>query len=91
VVVSFIGRGNQSTRRKSQTCPKSLTNFIKPSLVCSIKVQHYTYILHIIIFLGNVNFHDDKGNSQGIDSMGSTLHFGPGYPYDPYEKAHGEK
>lgn len=29
--------------------------------------------------------------SQGVDSVGSTLHFGPGYPYDPYEKAHGEK
>jgi hypothetical protein len=26
--VSFIGGGNWSTRRKPQTCPKSLTNFI---------------------------------------------------------------
>jgi hypothetical protein len=28
VVVSFIGGGNQSTRRKPLTCRKSLTNFI---------------------------------------------------------------
>jgi hypothetical protein len=28
VVVSFIGGVNQSTRRKPQTCYKSLTNFI---------------------------------------------------------------
>ncbi|XP_063448889.1 beta-1,3-glucan-binding protein-like [Mytilus trossulus] len=40
---------------------------------------------------GNINYHDDKGVSQGHDSVGSTLHFGPGYPFDPYEKAHGEK
>jgi len=29
VVVSFIGRGNRSTRRKPATCRKSLTKFIK--------------------------------------------------------------
>lgn len=40
---------------------------------------------------GNINYHDDKGVSQGHDSVGSTLHFGPGYPFDPYEKAHAEK
>ena len=28
VVVNFIGGGNRSTRRKSQTCRKSLTIFI---------------------------------------------------------------
>jgi hypothetical protein len=28
VVVSFIGGENRSTRRKPQTCHKSLTNFI---------------------------------------------------------------
>jgi hypothetical protein len=28
VAVSFIGEGNQSTRRKPLTCRKSLTNFI---------------------------------------------------------------
>ena len=28
VVVSFIGEGNLSTRRKQPTCRKSLTNFI---------------------------------------------------------------
>ena len=28
VAVSFIGGGNRSTQRNSQTCPKSLTNFI---------------------------------------------------------------
>jgi hypothetical protein len=28
VAVSFIGRGNRSTRRKPPTCHKSLTNFI---------------------------------------------------------------
>jgi len=28
VAVSFIGGGNQSTRRKSPTCRKSLLNFI---------------------------------------------------------------
>jgi len=28
VVVIFIGGGNQRTRRKPLTCPKSLTNFI---------------------------------------------------------------
>ncbi|XP_076106848.1 beta-1,3-glucan-binding protein-like isoform X2 [Mytilus galloprovincialis] len=40
---------------------------------------------------GNINYHDDKGVSQGHDSVGSTLHFGPGFPFDPYEKAHAEK
>jgi len=29
MAVSFIGGGNWSTRRKSPTCRKSLTNFIK--------------------------------------------------------------
>ena len=28
LVISFIGGGNQSTRRKPPTCQKSLTNFI---------------------------------------------------------------
>jgi len=28
MAVSFIGEGNQSTRRKPLTCHKSLTNFI---------------------------------------------------------------
>jgi len=28
VAISFIGGGNQSTRRKSPTCHKSMTNFI---------------------------------------------------------------
>jgi hypothetical protein len=28
VVVSFIGKGKQSTHRKALTCRKSLTNFI---------------------------------------------------------------
>ena len=28
VMVSFIGGGNQSARRKPSTCRKSLTNFI---------------------------------------------------------------
>jgi len=27
-IVCFIGRGNKSTWRKTQTCRKSLTNFI---------------------------------------------------------------
>ena len=40
---------------------------------------------------GNTNYHDEKGNSEGVDTVGSTLHFGPGYPYDPFENAHAEK
>uniref|UniRef100_A0A8W8KD03 Beta-1,3-glucan-binding protein n=1 Tax=Magallana gigas TaxID=29159 RepID=A0A8W8KD03_MAGGI len=39
---------------------------------------------------GNTDYHDENGRSQGVDSFGSTLHFGPVYGYDPYEKAHGE-
>ena len=54
------------------------------------------YILKIIItsnfnlLPGNTDYHDETGRSQGVDSFGSTLHFGPVYGYDPYEKAHGE-
>ena len=33
MAVSFIGGGNRSTRRKSQTCSKSLTNFIAYSCI----------------------------------------------------------
>ncbi|CAC5422091.1 unnamed protein product [Mytilus coruscus] len=40
---------------------------------------------------GNLNYRDGSGVSQGRDSMGSALHFGPTYPYDPYQKAHREK
>ena len=39
VAVSFIGAGNQSTRRKLSTCRKSLTNFITYNVVSS-KPRH---------------------------------------------------
>ncbi|XP_062592213.1 beta-1,3-glucan-binding protein-like [Saccostrea cucullata] len=47
--------------------------------------------IDIVESRGNINYHDEKGGSQGVDSFGSTLHFGPVYGYDPYEKAHAEK
>ncbi|XP_048775138.2 beta-1,3-glucan-binding protein-like isoform X2 [Ostrea edulis] len=46
--------------------------------------------IDIVESRGNTNYHDEKGNSQGVDSFGSTLHFGPAYGFDPFEKAHGE-
>jgi hypothetical protein len=45
VAVSFIGGGNQSTRRKPQTCRKSLTNFI---LKCAISINVVIFVKILI-------------------------------------------
>ena len=39
MVVSFIAGGNRSTRRKPQTCFKSLTNFITALVVIGLIAQ----------------------------------------------------
>lgn len=43
---------------------------------------------------GEIDIVESRGNvgypAGGPESIGSTLHFGPGWPYDPYEKAHAE-
>ncbi|XP_064612240.1 beta-1,3-glucan-binding protein-like isoform X1 [Liolophura sinensis] len=40
---------------------------------------------------GNVQLRAPGGHSIGVDTMASTLHFGPFWPNDPYTKAHVEK
>jgi|Transcript_13401 beta-glucanase (GH16 family) len=43
---------------------------------------------------GEIDILESRGNVNypggGNNSFGTTLHFGPGYPYDPYMKAHAE-
>jgi beta-glucanase (GH16 family) len=44
---------------------------------------------------GEIDIVESRGNSAsceagGVNKFGSTLHFGPGYPYDAWEKAHAE-
>lgn len=50
----------------------------------------YVNFSFLLSLKGNTDYHDENGRSQGVDSFGSTLHFGPVYGYDPYEKAHEE-
>ncbi|XP_050408378.1 beta-1,3-glucan-binding protein [Patella vulgata] len=40
---------------------------------------------------GNVNYKDDKGQAAGVDSIGSTLHFGPNWQQDAWPKATANK
>lgn len=47
--------------------------------------------IDIVEARGNLHYTDDKGGPQGVNHMGSTLHFGPAYGFDPYEKAHAER
>jgi hypothetical protein len=43
---------------------------------------------------GEIDIVESRGNMNcevgGVDSFGSTLHWGPGWPMDPYEKAHAD-
>jgi beta-glucanase (GH16 family) len=43
---------------------------------------------------GEIDIVESRGNMNceagGVDSFGSTLHWGPGWPMDPWEKAHAE-
>ena len=43
---------------------------------------------------GEIDLVESRGNENcevgGVDTFGSTLHWGPGYPMDPYEKAHAD-
>jgi len=43
---------------------------------------------------GEIDLVESRGNGngypQGVDSFGSTLHYGPFYPLDPWSTAHGE-
>jgi beta-glucanase (GH16 family) len=44
---------------------------------------------------GEIDIVESRGNPSGCagggrDSFGSTLHWGPGYPYDAWEKAHAD-
>nr|KAG5688615.1 hypothetical protein BaRGS_033431 [Batillaria attramentaria] len=40
---------------------------------------------------GNMDYHDPQGQSQGVNSIGSTMHFGPDYFHNAWPKAHAEK
>ena len=56
LVVSFIGGGNQSTRRKPQTCRNSLTNFITKWCIVFLSksktnISNYLYMINIRIKL----------------------------------------
>ena len=44
---------------------------------------------------GEIDIMESRGNAAscdvgGVDTFGSTLHFGPGWPYDAWDKAHKE-
>lgn len=44
---------------------------------------------------GEIDIVESRGNGMdceagGHNTFGSTLHWGPGWPYDPYEKAHAD-
>ena len=44
---------------------------------------------------GEIDIMESRGNAAscdvgGVDTFGSTLHFGPGWPYDAWEVAHKE-
>ena len=39
---------------------------------------------------GNRDYHDPQGASQGVDSVGSTLHFGADFYTNQWPKAHKE-
>ena len=55
VVVSFIGGGNQSTRREPPTCRKSLINFI-------------TYVVSSTPRLSGIPTHNVSGDMHGYHS-----------------------
>ncbi|XP_070557751.1 beta-1,3-glucan-binding protein-like [Ptychodera flava] len=47
--------------------------------------------IDIVECRGNRNLRAPEGHSVGIDNMGATMHWGPYYPYNGYEKTHGDK
>ncbi|KAH3882684.1 beta-1,3-glucan-binding protein-like [Dreissena polymorpha] len=47
--------------------------------------------IDIVEARGNQNYHDDKGNDQGINNAGSTLHFGSDFWHNKWPSAHGER
>jgi hypothetical protein len=74
VAVSFIGGGNQSTRRKLPTCRKSLTNFI--TYCCIEYTSPWTWLeLTTLVMIGiyctgsckSNNDHDHDGHISWIE------------------------
>ena len=44
---------------------------------------------------GEIDLVESRGNSEdcsagGVDTFGSTLHYGPGWPYDAWQTAHAD-
>ena len=52
MAVSFIGGGSRTTRRKTLTCRKSLTNFI--TQCCIVQFLSYLYINNINLWINNI-------------------------------------
>ncbi|XP_070564349.1 beta-1,3-glucan-binding protein-like isoform X2 [Ptychodera flava] len=44
--------------------------------------------IDIVEVRGNEQLYDSSGNSVGIDQMGSTMHWGPYWPLNGYERTH---
>ncbi|XP_071954283.1 beta-1,3-glucan-binding protein-like [Antedon mediterranea] len=40
---------------------------------------------------GNLNLKDENGNDVGVNQMGSTLHWGPFWPYNEWPRTHATK
>nr|XP_006811298.1 PREDICTED: beta-1,3-glucan-binding protein-like [Saccoglossus kowalevskii] len=47
--------------------------------------------IDIVESRGNVDYKSPDGVSQGVDSMGSTMHWGPYFPWNGWNKTHATK
>nr|XP_002730539.1 PREDICTED: beta-1,3-glucan-binding protein-like [Saccoglossus kowalevskii] len=47
--------------------------------------------IDIVETKGNVDYKSPDGVSQGVDSMGSTMHWGPCWPWNGWDKTHATK
>jgi hypothetical protein len=65
VAVSFIGGGNQSTRRKPQTCRKSLINFIRLGCI-EFTSQSVGFELTTLVVIGTDCISSCKSNCHTI-------------------------
>jgi hypothetical protein len=73
MMVSFIGRGNQSTGRKPLTCRKLQTNFI---IQCCIKYTSPSvgFKLAMLVVIGTDCIGSYKSNYHMITTMTAPLH-----------------
>ncbi|PVD32830.1 hypothetical protein C0Q70_08277 [Pomacea canaliculata] len=85
------------TNNRTNSYTKDGVLYIKPATIWMLPTQNVygnwpaSGEIDIMESRGNRNYHNQQGVSVGVDSVGSTLHFGADYFTNQWPKAHAEK